>query len=369
MKKVLFSAAVDSHILNFHLPYLKWFKEQGYEVHVASNGDSEMPYVDVKYNIPFERSPFKFANFKAYKELKKIIEKNKYKLIHCHTPMGGALTRLAAIKARKLDTKVLYTAHGFHFYKGAPIVNWLLYYPVEKWLSKYTDCLITINKEDYQKVINNFKAKSIKLVNGVGIDLNKFLPQTIEMKNELRKKYNFNETDFIVLFAGELSYRKHQDLLIDAFYLVNKKIPNVKLLLAGDGNLYQQYRDQVSRLELQETVQFLGYRNDIDKLLTISDLSVSSSRQEGLPINVIEAMATGLPLVVKDCRGHRDLVINGENGFVIKGDNEEGFSGLIERLYGSKELRSKFSDKNIEMVRKYSIENVMKEMESIYLEF
>ena len=150
MKKVLFAATVDSHIKQFHLPYLKWFKEHGYEVHVATNGKEVIPYCDVKHQISFERSPLKFNNIKAIGQLKKIIEKEQFEIIHCHTPMGSVVTRLAALKARKNGTRVIYTAHGFHFFKGAPIQNWLIYYPIEKLMARYTDCLITINEEDYE---------------------------------------------------------------------------------------------------------------------------------------------------------------------------------------------------------------------------
>ena len=207
MEKILFTATVDSHILNFHIPYLKWFKEQGYEVHVASRGNADIPYVDKKHNIPFERSPFRLSNIKAYLQLKDVIDRNNYKLIHCHTPMGSVLTRLAAKNARKSGTKVLYTAHGFHFFEGAPLKNWLLYYPVEKWLSRYTDCLITINDEDYECAIRKkFKSGTIKKVNGVGIDLNKFTPQTYKKKKELRKIYGYSEKDFILIYVAELNY-------------------------------------------------------------------------------------------------------------------------------------------------------------------
>ena len=152
MKKVLFVASVNSHIIGFHTPYLKMFQERGYEVHVASYGDEKIEYCDKHHNIHFERFPFKLKNIKAYKELKKIIKDNKFEIIHCHTPTASVLTRLAARNARKkYNTKVIYTAHGFHFYKGAPAINWIIYYPIEKWLARYTDCLITINQEDYER--------------------------------------------------------------------------------------------------------------------------------------------------------------------------------------------------------------------------
>ena len=176
-KKVLFSATVDSHILHFHLPYLKLFKEHGYEVHVATNGTEKIPYCDVKHVVSFERSPYKVNNLKAIKQLRKIINNEKFDIIHCHTPMGSVVTRLAAKKARKkYGTRVIYTAHGFHFYKGAPKLNWMLFYPVEKYLAKYTDTLITINSEDYELAKKRFskRCKNIEYVPGVGVDKSKF---------------------------------------------------------------------------------------------------------------------------------------------------------------------------------------------------
>ena len=149
-KKVLFCATVDYHFKAFHLPYLKWFKEQGWQVHIAASGELELPYTDQKFNIPIQRSPFRMKNFEAYNKLKQLMDHNKYDIIHCHTPMGGVLARLAARKTRANGTKVIYTAHGFHFCKGAPLINWLTYYPIEKMLANDTDCLITINQEDYQ---------------------------------------------------------------------------------------------------------------------------------------------------------------------------------------------------------------------------
>lgn len=369
MKKVLFTAKVDSHILNFHIPYLKWFKDQGYEVHVASNGENDIPYADFKYNLKFDRNPLKPSNFKAYLELKKMIDDNNYEVIHCHTPIGGALTRLAARGARKKGTKVMYTAHGFHFYEGASKFNWLVYYNVEKFLSKYTDCLITINEEDFNAAKErNFKAKSLKFVKGVGINLNKFVPQTLEKKRALREEYGYKEDDFIMVYAAELSYRKHHDLLINAINLIKDKTPNLKLLCAGLGALEEEYKDLTNKLNVGDNIKFLGYRKDINNLMTLADVAVSSARQEGLPVNIMEAMATGLPIIVTDCRGNRDLIENGKNGIVVGIDDVEGFAKAIEKMYNDKEFREQVSNSNLESVTQYSLEDISKEMASIYNE-
>lgn len=369
MKKVLFTAKVDSHILNFHIPYLKWFKDQGYEVHVASNGENIIPYADFKYNLRFDRNPLKPTNFKAYLELKNMIDNNDYEVIHCHTPIGGALTRLAARGARKKGTKVIYTAHGFHFYKGASKLNWIVYYNVEKFLSKYTDCLITINEEDFNLAKERkFKAKILKFVKGVGINLNKFVPQTFEKKRTLREEYGYKENDFIMVYAAELSYRKHHDLLINAVSLIKDKIPNLKLILAGIGALEDEYKELTNKVGVEDNIKFLGYRKDINNLMTLSDIAVSSARQEGLPVNIMEAMATGLPIIVTDCRGNRDLIENEKNGIVVGIDDVEGFAKAIEKMYNDKEFMKKISNENLESVKQYSLEDISKEMASIYNE-
>ncbi len=375
MKKVLFVASVvKKHIMVFHLPYLEWFKKMGYEVHVCANNDYEnkeecqVPFCDEFHEIPFERFPLKRKNILAYKKLKILIDENKYDVIHCHTPIGGMLGRLAAKNSRKIGTKVIYTAHGFHFFKGASLKHWLLYYPVEKWLSKYTDVLITINQEDYDTATDKgFKSHSLVLVNGVGINLNKFQPQTEPKKMALRKQYGYDSDDFILMYAGELSYRKHQDLLIDVAGKLKDKIPNIKILLAGSGDLEEQYRKQIQKLGVQNHVRLLGFRKDIDNLMNLADIAVSASRQEGLPVNVMEAMATGLPLVVTDCRGNRDLVINNENGFVVGINDIENFSISIKKLYDSKDLMKQFRNQSLKKIEMYKIDKIMIEMTNIYI--
>lgn len=374
LKKVLFVATVvKKHIMVFHLPYLKLLKESGYEVHVCARNDyakkeeCEIPYCDKYYDLPFERSPFKVNNIKVYNQLKEIIDINQYDIIHSHTPMGGALSRLAAARTRENGTRVVYTAHGFHFYKDAPIKNWLLYYPMERWLSQFTDILLTINEEDYNNALNkHFKAGRTLLINGVGIDLERFTPQTLEMKKHLRNEYGYKEKDFILTYAGELSYRKHQDLLIDAIGLLKDKIPNIKLLLAGTGELFDQYKKQVDKLGIKGHVEFLGFRNDVPNIMMLSDIAVSSSRQEGLPVNIMEAMATGLPLVVTDCRGNRDLVLDEKNGYIVGINDVEGLANRVEKLYISSELRQSYGKESRKMVEIYSLSNVITEMKKVY---
>ena len=221
MKKVLFTAHIDQHIRHFHIPYLKWFKDSGYETHVASKGNEKIENADIKYNVSFSRNPLAFKNIKGYFQLKRIIEKERFEIIHCNTPVGGMITRLAAIRSRKKGSKVIYTAHGFHFFKGAKTINWLIYYNVEKFLSYFTDTIITINEEDYKTATQKkFRAKNIQKINGVGIDINKYKVINEEDKEKIRKKLNIKKSDFVMVYVAELSDRKNQDVLIEAINLI-----------------------------------------------------------------------------------------------------------------------------------------------------
>ncbi|KML27280.1 glycosyltransferase family 4 protein [Priestia aryabhattai] len=368
-KKVLFCATVDFHFKAFHLPYIEWFKEQGWEVHVAASGNMELPYVDKKYNLPIQRSPLHQDNLKAYKELKTVINHNKYNLIHCHTPMGGVLARLAARQARKKGTAVIYTAHGFHFCKGAPFVNWLLYYPIEKILARYTDCLITINQEDYQLATKRFKAKHIEHVHGVGIDTDKFKPVNEKEKIQLKKSFGYQPNDFLLFYAAEFNKNKNQQLLIQSLALIKDKIPQTKLLLAGKGPLLEKCRELAADLEISHMVDFLGYRNDLDQIVPMCDVAVASSFREGLPVNIMEAMACGLPVVACSNRGHIELIQDGENGYIVPANEYQTFSFRLLEIYRSKELYRKMSMEGKRRAQNFSLNEVKKELNNIYLRY
>ncbi|WP_077214404.1 glycosyltransferase family 4 protein [Bacillus dakarensis] len=366
--KILLCATVDYHFSAFHLPYMKWFKERGWEVHVAANGEKDLPYVDKKYHLPIQRSPFCRANIDAYRKLKGIIEENQYNLIHCHTPVGGVLARLAAREVRKTGTKVLYTAHGFHFCKGAPILNWMIYYPIEKKFAQFTDCLITINQEDYQTAFTHqFKAERIEHVHGVGVDTSHFQPASHHEKNELRKSYGYNSDDFLLFYGAEFNQNKNQQLLIRSVNEIKSKVPNVKLVLAGDGPLLADCKELTQKLSLEKIVHFLGYRTDMKSLLSISDVAVASSLREGLPVNIMEAMACGLPVVATDNRGHRELIKNDRNGWVITDQDEKEFSEKIKLLSRDPELRKSYGMSGRKLMEStYSLTKVLEEKSKLY---
>lgn len=372
MKKVLFVATVvKTHIMEFHTPYLKMFKEMGWETAVAARNDYEnpadcvIPYCDTYYNIPFERNPLKPGNLKAYKELKHIIDEGEYDIIHCHTPVGAMLTRLAAKQARKKGTKVFYTAHGFHFYKGAPAINWILYYPVEKWLSRYTDVLITINKEDYERA-KTFKAGKVCYVPGVGIDLKKFNAGYVN-KEQKRKEIGVSADDFVLLSVGELIPRKNHEVVIRALSVLKQldKLNHIEYVICGRGSYEADLRKLAEGLDVADHVHFLGYRNDISEICNCADLFVFMSHQEGLPVALMEAMACGLPAVCSNIRGNTDLIEDGVTGLLANNTPEE-VAQSISKMKSDTALRNRVASAALQKIKQFDLSSVEDEMSKIY---
>ena len=367
MKKVLFVATVvKTHIMTFHIPYLEWFKQNGYETHVCAKNDyinkeeCVIPYCDKFYDIPFERSPINPGNISAYEQLKKIIDSNEYDIIHCHTPVGGVLTRLAAKKARQHGTKVIYTAHGFHFYKGASFKDWLLFYPVERYFARYTDVLITINKEDYSAA-QKFKAKKVVYVPGVGVDVNKFVRPNVD-RREKRKQLGISDDTFVLLSVGELIKRKNHETVINT--MAKLKSRDIIYLICGQGELEPYLKDKVKELDVN--VKLLGFRKDISEILAVSDLFVFPSYQEGLPVALMEAMAASLPVVCTKIRGNTDLIEDGKGGYLVEPEDVDGFVDAINKLAGNTEFRQNMGRYNREFVKEFDMENVKRIMGEIY---
>jgi len=360
-KKILYVATVDSHIGAFHLPYLKMMHNKGWEVHVATNGKEQFPYCDKKHTICMERSPFKPNNLKAIKQMKELLKKEHFDIIHCHTPMGSVVTRIAAKEARKNGTRVIYTAHGFHFYTGAPLINWLLFYPVEKYLAKYTDTLITINKEDYNRAKKKFSKRchDIQYVPGVGIDPKKFdFKMTAKEKHDLRASLGLKDDDFVMIFPARLDKNKNQGFLIKCMPELIKENPKIHLLLPGQDELNGKYQTLAERLDVENNVHFLGQRNDIPQLLKISNLAVSSSKREGLPVNIIESTFIGIPIVALECRGIKEIFANYEHGHMVS--DKTDFIKTI-RLLSDNDICTSIEKNEI-----FYISNIQKKIQKIY---
>ena len=371
MKKILFVATVvKAHIMVFHTPFLKWFKENGYETYVCAKNDYEnkgdcvIPYCDNYFDLPFERSPIKKSNFKTYQQLKQIIDSNEFDIIHCHTPMGGVLARLAAHNSRTNNATIIYTAHGFHFYKGAPIANWLLYYPVERWLARFTDVIITINKEDYS-IAQNFKAKRIEYVPGVGIDTHKFSEIQVNYM-EKRNEIGIPRDSTIILSVGELNKNKNHETIIRAIARLDN--PDIYYVICGEGLLQNHLKKLVKGLGLEDQVKLLGYRTDIVEISKVSDIFAFPSFREGLSLSLMEAMCSGLPVVCSKIRGNNDLIQDGIGGYLLEPNNVEGFSNAIKQLVQNHSQREVMSVHNKRVILEFDINNVIEDSVRIYLE-
>ncbi len=264
---------------------------------------------------------------------------------------------------RNKDIKVIYTAHGFHFYKGASWLNWLLYYPIEKWLSRYTDILITINKEDYERAKKDFKAGRVEYVPGVGVDVEKYSGAVVDPKAK-RKELGLAEDEFVLVSTGELNDNKNHKTIIQAVHKLENS--SVKYLICGKGPLDEELLYLVKELDLERQVMLLGYRTDIIEINHVADVFVFPSFREGLSVALMEAMACGLPVVCSDIRGNRDLIEDGKGGFLVEPSSVDDFIQAIRKLAQDDSLRVSARLYNKSKVEDYDMDIVLKKMKSIY---
>lgn len=370
MKKALLVTHVSGFVPQFEMGNVKILQNMGYEVHYASNyhnpsyGDDNRRLDGtgiIRHQVDFERSPYSLKNVTAYRQLKQLMEEERFDLVHCHTPMGGVLARLAAHATN--TGPVIYTAHGFHFYKGAPLLNWLIYYPVERWLSRYTDIQITINHEDFMRA-KHFKAGRVVRIHGVGIDLDQ---EDQSVRGEKRLELGIKPEEVLLLTAGELNKNKNQQMVLNALEKLNEKtkIPFV-YAACGKGDCLEALQRKTSELKLESRVRFLGYRQDFRKLLKAADIFLMPSYREGLPTVVMEAMSAGLPVIGTDIRGNRDLISHGKTGYLVKVNDAETMAEYLRELMEKKEQRITMGEKAREAVQPYGKNQVAREMEKIY---
>ena len=366
MKKLLFISNITNKITNFSYPSYLACKKLGFEFHLAANLDNfdfeNNPYKDIIFhNIHCERNPLSLKNIKSYKSVNKIIQEYNIDYIHCNTPIGGVLGRLCGRKNKV--NKIIYTVHGFHFYKGAPILNWLIYYPIEKLLSHFTDVLITINEEDYQisKKMKLKKNGNRYKVNGVGINVKEYQDVKVD-KEKIRNALGFKKDDFICIGIGRIEANKNYEMTIKG--IVKANIDNCHLIICGEGPDKESIKNLSKQLGIENKIHLIGYRNDIKELLSISDCYISTSKREGLPRALMEAMASGLPCIVSNIRGNSDLVENEVNGFLVS--NTEDLKKYLFMIYDNKELRNKISLINREEIKRFDTYCIKEKILEIY---
>ena len=374
-KKVLFT----SHTANFQKfnqpyilmlrgklksPYKRLNFDQVCEVHYASAEEEKIQNVDKSFKVDFCRSPFNLpAQIKAYRQLKKIIDTENYSLIHTHTPSGSVITRLAARKARKKNgTKVIYTCHGFQFYEGGPSLDWLLWFPVERFMSRFCDLIVTINSEDYALAKKYFKTK-VKQIHGVGVDTTKFKPKlSAKKKKELLKKLKLSDDEFIISYVAEFIPRKNHRMLLTAVQNLIKDHPDIHVLLIGEGVLKERIEFLARSLRIEKNIHFLGYRQDVPDLLELSDLYVSTSNNEGLGLNVLEACLMNCPIVITDNRGHSEIT-NAQAKYLVGPDDTDTLADKIILAYrGAVKYKLKFPEK-------FALKESLEKMRKIYQQY
>ena len=398
MKKALMHAHTAYMVTQFNIDNIKILKSLGYVVDVAccwQDDDSALSpealegrrqkLDELGCRVIETASLRKIFNvselMKAYKQLKSEVEQEKYEIVHTQSPIGGVICRLACRKARKLyGTKVIYAAHGFHFFKGASAVNWLIYYNVEKWCARYTDLLITINKEDYENA-KKFKAKKVVYVPGAGVDTHKFVASE-GARNKIRKELGIADDTIVLLSVGELIPRKNHvevlqalKMMKDAGTLMHKESDdrvqpkyNIKYLIAGRGKAQAELEEQIKNLGLTDNVKMLGFRTDIADIFAASDIYVFPSHQEGLPVALMEAMSVGMPVVCSKIRGNTDLIQDGEGGYLFDSKDAKSLvAALNKALVDNKTKHSTMGQINVETMKSFDktrVNDVMKELYS-----
>ena len=380
-KKALVTASVASMIDLFNMDNIHILQEAGYEVHVASNfafGSITSPerveafrkeLLDAGisvHHMPIPRSikAIKYI-LESYRQMKRLMETEEYHIVHTQSPIGGVITRLAAGKSREKGTRVIYTAHGFHFFCGASKLNWLFFYPIEKFFSGYTDVLITINKEDYDRA-NTFHAGEVCYVPGIGVDVER-LQTPVGNRADLRREFGFAEEDFVFLSVGQLSKRKNQETIIRAMERFSDE--HIKYLVVGLGEKEEEDRNLIAGYKLEDRVVLAGYREDIEALMQMADAFVFPSLQEGLPVALMEAMAVGLPVIASKIRGNTDLITDGVEGKLVEAMDINGYAEAMEEIIRQPQRAQEYGKNAQKKIQQFSIGCVHEKMKEIYEKF
>ncbi len=384
-KKVLMAASVASMIDQFNMPNIRLLQDMGYEVHVACNlkegntCDEErlrtfretlrrMRVVLHQWDCP--RSVFAVrACAAAFRQMMVLTGKHQYAWIHCHSPIGGALVRVAA---HCRGIRVIYTAHGFHFYQGAPLKNWLLYYPAEKLLARWTDVLVTVNREDHRLAKKKMHAGKVCYIPGVGIDTERFCGTgcTKQERAAFCRRYRIPGNAVLLLSVGELSRRKNHQVVISALAGLSDK--RIHYFICGQGKMKEFLYRKAKKSGVLEQVHLMGFQEDVTEFYQYADIFVFPSRREGLPVALMEAMASALPCVVSDIRGNRELIDGGKKGHAKSGrilfpfERADRLQEALERLISDEQLRKNLGHRNKEKVRELDVRTVTRRMEQIY---
>lgn len=370
-RKVAFVATVYSHLSVFHLPYMRMLQQEGYEVHAFASADHCKADVEIEgmvcWDVPFSRNPFSPNNIRALKQLLSLFKQEKYDLVHVHTPVASIVCRIATGLTEMKN--VIYTAHGFHFFKGASWKEWLIYYPVERLMARWTDVLITINEEDYKRA-QSFKVRNkVVYIPGVGVDIPRYRNADRKRVEEIRDEFGLEKETFTIMCIAEFIPRKNHEQLIRAVQALKEQGVRLVCILAGVGRLEKQLRERIEELGISDLFKFAGFRRDVPDLLQLADTVVLLSRQEGLPKVLMEAAATGKPMVVTDIRGNREIVVPHENGYRVNVEDWENTARVLQELSANKILRERMSRDSLDKSASFDLNKIRDQLRSLYSEF
>ena len=363
--KILYISTIISTIDCFLVQHIKALSQNGHIIDIASQIDSEISY-ELKsitrniFNLPLQRFPFSIKNIYSLKKLYGILKHEKYEVVHVHTPVASVIGRLACFFTK---TRCFYTAHGFHFFSGAPKINWLLYFPIELLMSYLTDTIITINEEDCEFAKNYLHARYVDCIPGVGLNIEKYANVKIN-KVVKKKELGFSEDSIILLSVGELNTNKNHQVVLKALAKINNK--QLHYAICGEGNLKTNLINLAKELKINNQFHLLGYRKDIPEILKCADIFIFPSLREGLGLAALEALASGLPLIIADNRGSREFAINNYNSYVVEPTNVESYKNSIISLLNNKEIRNKFKTNSIKTLEKFAENNVCKKIINFY---
>ncbi|MCR5837109.1 MAG: glycosyltransferase family 4 protein [Lachnospiraceae bacterium] len=370
MNKKLLITSTDLMMIQFLVPHVKNLSENGFDVEIACSDvggrmdkvrEKLNDYVKAIHTVRLVRSPVSTVNIKGYKDMKQVVESGNYDIIWTNEPVMGVVTRLASRKVRKKGTKVIYMVHGFHFYKGAPFFNWMMFYPIEKFAGHFCDSVVTINKEDYDRA-QKMKLPDVKYIHGIGINTERLSEHNDN--NNIREELGLDEKDYIIISIGELSKRKNQRTIIKALSVLKNE--NIHYILCGKGDKQNSLMKLSEELGVSEKVHFLGYRMDVVDICRQADVFVMPSYHEGLPVAALEAMYCGTAIVASNIRGIVDIIEDGKNGYLCGPDDSNSFADRIRILRENPDLIVKMVETNIVIVKDFCIDSAKKEVLELF---
>ncbi|MGL5352573.1 MAG: glycosyltransferase family 4 protein [Clostridium sp.] len=367
MRKVLYITTVSRTINAFLIPHIEMLISKGYKVECACFIDKPIDRrilsKGVKvYEVPFSRNPFALSNYKAYRRLLDLQRINGYDIIHVHTPIASIYGRL--LKLTFPNIKTIYTAHGYHFFNGASKLAWLIYYPIEKIMARYTDVTININREDYEITKKMLKPGKCYLVGGVGVNLEEY-KKTTDVERVVKKcELGFDEEDFIVIMIAELNENKNVIQLIKALELLKDDYPKIKAISVGEGTKLEELKSEAENRGIDKNIKFLGFREDINDLINISDIGILLSYREGLPRSLMEIIANGRKVIATNIRGCKDIVWNENIGTLVNIGDYKETARSIKNYFLENNKNFQVPDE----IKDYEVENIVKKLNGIYEE-